>query len=71
MMKHKTAKLYTASLITTAHVIPAKAVRLRRTERKPGFRVKPGMTNCIRLMSSCIDKGARELGGEESKGVNC
>jgi hypothetical protein len=42
--------LYKASLITTARVIPAKAGIHERT----GFRVKPGMTKCIRLMSSCI-----------------
>jgi hypothetical protein len=33
--------LYTASLITTKHVIPAKA----GIQKNTGFRVKPGMTD--------------------------
>jgi hypothetical protein len=33
--------LYTASLITTKHVIPAKA----KIQKNTGFRVKPGMTD--------------------------
>jgi len=41
--------LYTASLITTKSVIPAKAGINRGT----GFRVQPGMTNRIRFMSLC------------------
>src|SRR3989337_1858514 len=43
--------LYTASLIRTEYVIPAKA----GIQRNTGFRVKPGMTNGIRFMSSCIN----------------
>jgi len=42
--------LHIASLITTEHVIPAKA----GIQENTGFRVKPGMTNWIRLMSLCI-----------------
>jgi len=42
--------LYIATLIRADLVIPAKA----GIQKKPGFRVKPGITNCIRLMSSCI-----------------
>ena len=42
--------LYTASLITTKHVIPAKA----GIQENTGFRVKPGMTNWLRFMSLCI-----------------
>jgi len=42
--------LYTASLITADDVIPAKA----GIQENTGFRVKPGMTNCTRFMSSCI-----------------
>src|SRR4030042_7010542 len=34
-------------------VIPAKA----GIQKSTGFRVKPGMTNCIRLMSSCMAPG--------------
>ncbi|MFH1490629.1 MAG: hypothetical protein ABII06_17105, partial [Pseudomonadota bacterium] len=45
-------------------VIPAKAGIRKKPwsplappkAGKPGFRVKPGMTECIRLMSSCIDR---------------
>ena len=43
--------LYTATLIIAKAVIPAKA----GIQKNTGFRVKPGMTNRIRLMSSCID----------------
>jgi len=42
--------LYTATLITAKSVIPAKA----GIQKNTGFRVKPGMTNYIRLMSLCI-----------------
>jgi len=42
--------LYTAALIAAKGVIPAKA----EIQKSTGFRVKPGMTNCIRLMSSCL-----------------
>jgi len=42
--------LYTATLIITMAVIPAKA----GIQKNTGFRVKPGMTNYIRLMSPCI-----------------
>ena len=42
--------LYTATLITAKAVIPAKAGIQENTR----FRVEPGMTNRIRLMSSCI-----------------
>ena len=44
-------KLYTATLIIAKAVIPAKA----GIQKNTGFRVKPGMTNRIRLMSSCIE----------------
>jgi len=37
--------------MATKGVIPAKA----GIQKNTGFRVKPGMTNSIRLMSSCID----------------
>jgi hypothetical protein len=37
--------------MTTKGVIPAKA----GIQKNTGFRVKPGMTNSIRLMSSWID----------------
>jgi creatinine amidohydrolase len=57
----RTKLLYTASLITTKQVIPAKAgiqapsLRKQGTRcRNTGFRVKPGMTNWITLMSSCV-----------------
>jgi hypothetical protein len=43
--------LYTATLIMTKDVIPAKA----GIQENTGFRVKPGMTNWIRFMSSCLD----------------
>ena len=43
--------LYTASLITTTWVITAKV----GIEEDTGFRVHPGMTNYIRLISSCIE----------------
>ena len=42
-------KLYTATLIIAKAVIPAKA----GIQKNTGFRVEPGMTNRIRLMSSC------------------
>jgi hypothetical protein len=50
--------LYTASLITTAHVIPAKA-GIQENTGFPRIKygaslVKPGMTNCARFMSSCL-----------------
>jgi hypothetical protein len=45
-----TPVLYTPSSIAIAHLIPAKA----GIQKDPGFRVKPGMTNYIRIMSSCI-----------------
>jgi hypothetical protein len=45
-------KLYTATLIPAKAVIPAKA----GIQEITGFRVKPGMTNTIRFMSSCINK---------------
>ena len=45
-----TDHLYTATLIIGKAVIPAKA----GIQKNTGFRVKPGMTNRIRLMSSCI-----------------
>jgi hypothetical protein len=38
------------TLIGTAHVIPAKA----GIQKDTGFRVKPGMTNSRKFMSSCI-----------------
>ena len=47
----KIFELYTATLIIAKAVIPAKA----GIQKNTGFRVKPGMTNRIRLMSSCID----------------
>ena len=43
---------YTATLITAKGVILAEA----GIQENTGFRVKPGMTNYIRLMSSCIVK---------------
>ena len=53
--------LYTATLITAKGVIPAKAgiqppahEGLWPGGKITGFRVKPGMTDCVRLMSSCI-----------------
>jgi hypothetical protein len=42
--------LYTATLIIAKGVIPAKA----GIQKKTGFRVKPGMTDRKRLMSSYI-----------------
>jgi hypothetical protein len=42
--------LYTTTLITAKSVIPAKA----GIQKNTGFRVKPGMTIYLRLMSSCI-----------------
>jgi len=42
--------LNTATLIIPKAVIPAKAGIQKNTR----FRVKPGMTNRIRLISSCI-----------------
>jgi len=45
------AVLYIATLIRAHLVIPAKA----GIQKKTGFRVKPGMTDFIRLMSPCID----------------
>ena len=47
----KSVQLYIASLIATTSVIPAKA----GIQKNTGFRVKPGMTNYIRLMSLCIE----------------
>jgi hypothetical protein len=41
--------LYTATLIKAMAVIPAAGI-----QKNTGFRVKPGMTNSIRLMSSYI-----------------
>jgi hypothetical protein len=41
--------LYTTSLITTEHVIPAEA----GIQENTGFRVKPGMTNNLIFMSLC------------------
>ena len=49
---HQKNLLYTATIIAPNDVIPAKA----GIQEMTGFRVKPGMTNCIGLMSSCIDK---------------
>jgi hypothetical protein len=62
--------LYTASLITRKNVIHAKA----GIQKGTGFRIKPGMTNCIRPMSPCIIRQylARTLeiiGGFGSAGV--
>lgn len=37
-----------ATLIRAGIIIPAKA------DIKPGSRIRPGVTNCIRLMSACI-----------------
>jgi hypothetical protein len=42
--------LYTATLVIAKAVIPAKA----GIQKNTGFRVEPGMTNRIRLISSCI-----------------
>jgi len=47
---YKKIILYTASLITAEHVIPAKA----GIQENTGFRVKPGMTNRLRFILSCI-----------------
>ena len=44
------SELYTAKLIILDVVIPAKA----GIQKNTGFRVKPGMTNSVKLMSSCI-----------------
>jgi predicted nucleic acid-binding protein len=46
-------ELYTATLIAAKGVIPAKA----GIQENTGFRVKPGMTNCVRFMSSCVVVG--------------
>jgi hypothetical protein len=69
MKRSQKITLYTATLITAQNVIPAKAgiqtTFLRRQEtitQESGFPrikygaglVKPGMTNYLRLMSSCI-----------------
>ena len=43
-------ELYTATLIKARGVVPAKA----GIQKNTGFRGKPGMTKCTRLMSSCI-----------------
>ena len=51
----KQLHLYTATLITAKAVIPAKA----GIQKNTGFRVKPGMTNHIKLMSSCIESPAK------------
>jgi hypothetical protein len=45
-------RLYTATLIAQKGVIPAKA----GIQKSTGFRVKPGMTNCIRLVSLYIKR---------------
>jgi hypothetical protein len=37
-------------IIVAKSVIPAKA----GIQKNTGFRVKPGMTNCVRLISPCI-----------------
>ena len=50
MKQHQKNILYTATLIIAKAVIPAKA----GIQKNTGFRVEPGMTNRIRLMSSCI-----------------
>jgi hypothetical protein len=42
--------LSSSSAVSTQLVIPAKA----GIQENTGFRVKPGMTICIRLMSSCM-----------------
>jgi hypothetical protein len=49
---------YTALLISTEHVIPAKV----GIQENTGFRVKPGMTNCTRFTSSCIKKAVLVIG---------
>ena len=54
-------KLYTATLIAAKGVIPAKA----GIQENTGFRVKPGMTKCIKLMSSCIISFVVGCGHEE------
>jgi hypothetical protein len=62
-------ELYTASLISTEHVIPAKA----GIQENTGFRVKPGMTNCTRFTSSCItnsDPKGLKVGGTKLKTQN-
>jgi len=51
--------IYKAILITAEDVIPAKA----GIQKKTGFRVKPGMTNHTRLISSCINESVREKKG--------
>jgi hypothetical protein len=48
---HKIIKLYTATLIIAKGVIPVKP----GIQKITGFQVKPGMTDCVRLMSSCIE----------------
>jgi hypothetical protein len=53
--------LYTASLITAKHVIPAKAgiqenTGFPRIKYGAGL-VKPGMTNRLRFISLCIERG--------------
>ena len=57
-MQGKITIIYTASLLTTDRVIPAKAgiqesTGFPRIKYGAGL-VKPGMTKCIRIMSSCI-----------------
>jgi hypothetical protein len=49
--KAKNDERYTAPFITANGVIPAEA----GIGKNSGFRVKPGMASCIRLMSSCIN----------------
>jgi len=59
-------ELYTATLIPAKGVIPAKA----GIQKNTGFRVKPGMTNYMRLISSCIGTRLKERpvlkGGREN-----
>ena len=43
-------------LIEAKGVIPSKVVPVKTGQTNTGFRVKPGMTNEVRLMESCIDK---------------
>ena len=62
-------KLYTATLIAAKGVIPAKAgiqenTGFPRVKHGAGL-VKPGMTKCIKLMSSCIISFVVGCGHEE------
>ncbi len=57
---------YTASLISTEHVIPAK-VGIQENTGFPRIKygagsIKPGMTNCIRFTSLCIKKAVLIIG---------